>query len=365
MSGGSRTRPTVKARASLLLAHVLGWAAGRTPRIVGYWLADRTADLLLLILPTYRKNVAANLSRVLAVAPEEDCITTLTRAVFRTSARNFFDLLRLPHVSDARLRQSVRVAPESWERLDSALALGRGALAVTAHVGAFDYAGQLVAMQGYDATALTTRTVPEFIYSTVTHLRSSRGMTLVEATPGGVRRVLQSVRAGGVAVLLADRDFHQSGEPIDFFGQPTTLPVGPARLARDTGAPIVPMFSRRSGLGYDFVLGEPFLVERTEDAARDIRVAMARIVALFERIIRADPSQWVMFQAVWPSEPPAALRVFPIGSPLAGRLLGHGADLARPLTEPAVPADEPDPPGAPAEPRARVRQGDANDTSDS
>ncbi|HET7034998.1 MAG TPA: hypothetical protein VFI42_04885 [Thermomicrobiaceae bacterium] len=346
----------------MLLARALGWFAGMTPRALGYWFAERAADLLRLILPTYRKNVAANLSRVLGVAADDAAIAPLSREVFRTSARNFFDLLSLPHVSDARLHRAVRVAPESWERLDRALSLGRGALAVTAHFGAFDYVGQLVAMEGYNVTALTTRTVPEFIYSTVTHLRSCRGMALAEATPGGVRRALLAVRRGGVVVLLADRDFHQSGEPIDFFGRPTTLPVGPARLARDTGAPILLMFTRRRGLGYDFVLEEPFTVERTEDAARDIRVAMGRIVAHFEQVIRADPAQWVMFQEVWPSEPPAALRVFPIGSPMAGKLLGHGADLARPLTEPAVAADEPEPSAPPVESRSRQRAREPSDS---
>ncbi len=60
------------------------------------------------------------------------------------------------------------------------------------------------------------------------------------------------------------------------------------------------------------------------------------MVEVFERHIRADPSQWVMFQRVWPLSPPPALAVFPVGSPLEGRVLG-GETSSR-AAEPKPPA---------------------------
>jgi hypothetical protein len=58
-------------------------------------------------------------------------------------------------------------------------------------------------------------------------------------------------------------------------------------------------------------------------------------VEVLERHIRADPAQWVMFQRVWPAAPPPAIAVFPVGSPLEGRVLGGEASSR--AAEPRAP----------------------------
>jgi KDO2-lipid IV(A) lauroyltransferase len=181
--------------------------------------------------------------------------------------------------------------------------------------------------------SLSTRTVPEFIYTAVMWLRVSKGMRLEDATPGGLRRALVSLRQGQMIGLLSDRDFFQNGIPVDFFGRTTNLPIGAARIARETGAPIVPLFTRRLKSGFELRVDAPFYAEKTSDSAGDIRAVLERIVSIYEREFREAPEQWTMFQRVWPEDIAAAtLRVFPVGSPLAGRVLGRGANASAPLT---------------------------------
>ena len=70
------------------------------------------------------------------------------------------------------------------------------------------------------------------------------------------------------------------------------------------GAPIVLVFTRRLSNGYVLSVEEPFTVERTGDEQRDLVNATSRIVEVFERQIRENPEQWVMFQRVWPETRP-------------------------------------------------------------
>jgi KDO2-lipid IV(A) lauroyltransferase len=202
---------------------------------------------------------------------------------------------------------------------------------VAAHLGAFDYVGHTLSMRGYKVTSVTGRTAARFIFDAVTYLRRSHGASIVEATPSGVRRVIQALRRGECAAFLNDYDFFQNGRPVTFFGRRTTLPPGAVRIARDTGAAVVGTFARRTPSGYALTLVEPFTVEKTADLDADVDRGLARVVAMLERAIAATPDQWVMFQRVWPSAPADPVRVFPVGSPLESELLERvGAVLPRP-----------------------------------
>jgi len=293
--------PDLKSRAAYYLASGMGRFSTLFPISVGYWLSDRFGDAVWALFPAYRANVRSNLSHAMGMSAESREVRRLSRRVFQYSARNFFDLMRVALLSDDELRAAVYGSKESWGRLEAARKAGKGGIIASAHFGAFDYTGQSIFIHGYPIISLTTRTVPEFIYRVVTLLRKSHGLTIEEATPAGVRHVLGAIRRGEFAGLITDRDFFQNGVEVTFFGEKTTLPAGPARIARDSGAPILAVFTKRLSKGYILTVEEPFFVERTDDARRDIRQAMQKIVAIFERQIRESPEQWVMFQRVWPS----------------------------------------------------------------
>ena len=108
---------------------------------------------------------------------------------------------------------------------------------------------------------------------------------------------------GNCAVIVSDRDFFQNGVDVEFFGVRTTLPPGAVRIARDTGATIVPIFGRRIPGGHEVTILEPFTVDKTSDLQRDVDAGMKGVVAAIETAIAAIPDQWVMFQSVWPSVP--------------------------------------------------------------
>ena len=57
-----------------------------------------------------------------------------------------------------------------------------------------------------------------------------------------MRRVIRALRRAEIAGFVVDYDFFQNGVPMTFFDRETTLPPGAIRIARDTGALVVPMF---------------------------------------------------------------------------------------------------------------------------
>ncbi len=328
-----------KVKAAILLARAISRLFWLFNRQFLYRVADLGGLLFYLLFPTYRNNVMSNLSHVLGPDASERELRRVTRSAFRTSARNFADLTRVPHISRDQFLASVRTSDGALETLDKVVASGRGGVLVTAHYGAFDYVGQIIWLHGYSLTLLTARTVPEFVDAAISHLRGSRGARMEPATPGGLRRTLSALKRGELIGIVADRDFFQNGKQVTFFGRRTTLPPGPIRIARDSGAPIIPTFARREGDGFYMEVEEPFMVPKTNDVEADVQRGLERLVAVFERHLRAAPDQWVMFQRVWTEAPQQPMRVFPVGSPLGGKILGPAVEERGPLTD--DPEDQP------------------------
>lgn len=313
-----------------------------TPVRVGYWLSDLAGDLAYWRTRIYRLGVIDNLRHVYRGQISEMALRRQARRVFRTSARNFWDLGRVPHMAPEEFSRIVRLPENDWSLLDSIRDEGKGGVILTAHFGAFDFVGQTLFTRGYYPYVLTAPTVGEFVYAAVTWLRSRKDAPMEDVSPAAILRTVRVLRRGGFAGIVADRDFTDSGAPVELFGEVTTLPTGAVRLSRATGAPIIPVFAVRDDAGgreqrYAFYISDPFTVERTADTEADVQVGLRWMAATLERYIAMFPEQWVMFQRVWPEEGERRRLIDTIRTAATERLASASGPAARP--EPAGPED--------------------------
>ncbi len=288
--------------AAAFLAATLSWLARFTPDQVEDFIARRIGDLSYLKSRQWRASVESNIAHVID-QPESSAIVRRTaRSIFQTNALNVATLLRSPHQSKRELLSKLTFTDQGWEVLEAALERNQGVIILTAHLGSFDTMGSAVAARGYPIAALTTRTTNRFSFEFVSFLRQSHGVQLIETSSTGVREAIAHLRQGKVLCLLSDRDFFLNGQDVEFFGEETTLPTGAARLARDTGATIVPIFTVRHQHGHALMIEPSFRVEKSADRDADVELGMKRVVGAMELAISNAPDQWVMFQRVWPEE---------------------------------------------------------------
>ena len=308
-------------RLAVGLARVVSRVASWLPDPVRDGIADLVGTIWIRTTPVYRANVMANVGQVLGPETPLPTLEAIARQVFRMSARNFGELLRLRHLTDAELMRLVPISVQDLAILSEARQRGQGIVIATAHMGAFDLLGHAIGAQGVPMTVITGRTTSRFLFDAVTFLRHGHNVTMVEPTPAGVRHVVRALRRGEVAGFLTDYDFFQNGLPVTFFGRETTLPPGAIRIARDTGALVVPMFPYREDGQHRLRVGEPFTVPKTADIDADVAAGMEILKNRLEAGIGATPDQWVLFQRAWPLAPAPPVRVFPVGSPLESELL--------------------------------------------
>ena len=114
---------------------------------------------------------------------------------------------------------------------------------------------------------------------------------------------MRTLRDGGLVGLLCDRDLVGNGIDVEFFGEKTTMPSGPATLAMRTGATLLTA-AVYSGPGQDHhaVVGGPIDLTRTGSLRGDVSRVTQEIAHRFESLIRRAPEQWHVFQPLWSAD---------------------------------------------------------------
>ncbi|MDQ3643301.1 MAG: hypothetical protein M3450_18005 [Actinomycetota bacterium] len=193
---------------------------------------------------------------------------------------------------------------EGVEHLERALEAGNGVIMALPHLGGWDYGGAWFAAVGqYPVTVVVEPVEPPELLAWFTELRRSVGLEIVPLGSDAATKVLRRLRSGGVVGLLSDRDILGTGAEVEFFGERTTLPSGPATLAFRTGAAILPTAVYFTGRrGHHGVVRPPIPVERT-GRFRDGEKRVTQLLANeLEALIRRAPSQWHLLQPNWPSD---------------------------------------------------------------
>ena len=231
----------------------------------------------------------------------------LRRAVqeaFDSYTRYWLESFRLPHLSGDAVERGMRV--NGYEHVVEALDAGNGVILALPHLGGWEWAGRWLVERGHGITVVVEEVVPPELFEWFVDLRERLGMKVVALGPTAGREVLGALRRNDVVCLLSDRDIQRSGIEVEFFGETTTVPAGPATLSLRTGAPLLPTavyFTDRTD-GHLGVVRPPVATSRSDDG---LRAAVARVTQALadelEHLIRRAPHQWHMFQPNWPSDP--------------------------------------------------------------
>ncbi|MEO9221749.1 MAG: phosphatidylinositol mannoside acyltransferase [Mycobacteriaceae bacterium] len=280
------------------LGYGAGWRLVRAlPEVVAATAADVGAELAVR-RGSGTVQLRRNLARVLGV-PAAEVSEDLVRAAMRSYARYWREAFRLPAMNHAKLAANVDADVEGQEHLDAALAAGRGAILALPHSGNFDVAGVWLVQHSGTFTTVAERLNPESLFARFTAYRESLGFEILPLTGGvesPIRGLVRRLRSGGVVCLVGDRDLSRAGIPVTFFGEQTKMPAGPARLARSTGAALLPVHCWFTPHGWRMRIHSPV------DSGLDAAAATQAMADRFAEGIAEHPADWHMLQPLWLSD---------------------------------------------------------------
>jgi len=222
----------------------------------------------------------------------------MVRQVFRTMALNAMDGMRFLHRPAFELKELVEV--RGAEHLTEAVRAGRGAVVVTGHLGPWELFAGFFALS-VPLTVVARPAKDPRLEDLLAQLRARFGVRV--ARERDVRTLVTALRAGEVVGIVCDQARKSEGVWVPLFGRPAWMPVGPAKLARRTGADLIVGGIARVGQRFVITLGEP-LPDRGAGSA-GLWQSTAEIACNLESLVRDHPAEWIWMYDHWrgPSGP--------------------------------------------------------------
>ena len=265
-----------------------------------------------------RRGAVANQRRVLGPGASALDAHLAAFRVFRTFAHCMVESMEFygPRPKALRIDEPER------NFITETLARGTGAILVTAHVGNWEISARALQETGRPVNMVMAREPNETTQDYAVRSREHGGIRVIlsDSSVFSAFNMIRAVRRNEILAIQLDRGAPSPTAPrgtrdVPFFGEPAPFQEGPFHLARISGAPVIPVFTLRSGVRhYRIRLGAPRFVSRAD--ANDATVALEETVAFLEQTIREVPEQWFQFAPFWPattSSPSRASRDLPEG----------------------------------------------------
>jgi KDO2-lipid IV(A) lauroyltransferase len=211
----------------------------------------------------------------------------LVRRHFVSLGRSLFETALVWWASDRRLGKLVRV--DGLEHLSEALREGKGALLLSAHFTTLEMGARALCLKG--RTAIMYQTPKNALIAELSlRGRTAHAERAIAST--SVRDLLNSLKAKLPVWYAPDqRDLGKAGAIVPFFGIPAATNVATSRIARISGAPVLPYFPERLSDGSGYLMR---ILPRLEGFPSEDPVADAtRFHRLIEAHIRRCPEQYL------------------------------------------------------------------------
>lgn len=287
----------------LTLLKIITYIIGHIPRPAALFAGRVAGRLVYRVDKRHRNTVVDNLKRAYQGQMSEARMQEIAKGVFENLGMTAFEFARIPWLGKGDIDMLVECVGK--ERLDAALAKGRGVMLYTAHFGNWELMAAWYGLHGYKLDIVVRDLDSPLIDSFVTWVRSRSGNSII-SKGRSMRKLIKCLSSNGIAGILLDQNVADvEGVFVDFFNVPACTNKGPATLAASSGAVMLPTFIVREGARHTIFIGQETVLVNTGDKEADIAKNTAACTMAIEEMVRRHPEQWFWVHRRWKTRPKA------------------------------------------------------------
>lgn len=270
------------------------------PLRAALWMGRAIGDILFDVVRIRRQVTCENLK---AAFPEKNDteIKKIARSTYRNFSMTAVRFGRLPIRGGAGLLDRTEI--DHPEYIDAAASIGKGVIVLTGHFGTWEHLAAIFPAKGFPTWLLVGEQRNRLVEEQMDRVRMSVGSRILSAERD-LRGVIETLNRGEILVIAGDQDAGRDGVFVDFLGRPASTAVGPVRLARRFGVPILLGFALATeDERMKIELKPPFVVPKSGDESEVIQTYTEKWSAVLEEYVRRYPEHWFWMHRRWKTRP--------------------------------------------------------------
>ncbi|MBL89246.1 MAG: phosphatidylinositol mannoside acyltransferase [Actinobacteria bacterium] len=273
----------------------------KLPKKIGLSIASFLGHVTARIDRKRRDQVIRNANRLSDSELSRKELNDFISQTFESYAHYWLNTFRLVDLTKEELESTFSY--DGWEFIESALKKDSGVILVLPHLGAWEWGGLWISkIKDVPVSAVVEPLEPPELFEWFKRTRNALGMDIISLGSDAGSQVLKAISDKQLIVLVSDRDVGGSSVEVEFFGEKTFLPAGPATLALRTGATLLPVAVYNKDNGCHGVVRPAISLERKGQFRSDVQRITQIIADEMELLIRKAPEQWHLMQPNWPSD---------------------------------------------------------------
>lgn len=285
---------------------------GHTPEPVSRAIGTMIGWFFYVVDGGHRRLAVSQLRTAFPLRSEREC-RTIARRTFVHFGQVVVATLRVSTLSPGAVRKLVEF--DGVERVQAALAAGKGAIIFSGHFGYWEMHGLAHALILPPMSVLARPLDNVYLHDLLERMRRATGNQVIYRQ-GALRKVLRALQNNECVAILIDQHIQGADAVlVDFFGRPAATTSALATLALRTGAPLIPAFAMPlPGGRYRLVYEHPVDVPNAS-SADPVRELTQRCTDVLEMYVRRHPHLWLWMHRRWRDVPPSPVPgMFPAGA---------------------------------------------------
>lgn len=288
---------------SIRFGLALLWLVSFLPYPVLMFIGRRLGDVMRPLITKRRKVAQINLQLCFPEL-DENAIKALVKEHFQALGMAFMEMGMCWWWSDKRLQPFMHL--QGFENLENALAQGKGVILLSAHFTTLEMGGRLLALEHKVDAVYRKHTTPYF-EAFIKSRRANYAKDIIEKN--NIRAMLKSLKKNRTVWYAPDQNFSGKNSVLsNFFNQAAPSNAATARLAKMSGAQVVPFvqYRRDDGKGYDLRILPALMDFPCNDDIQDAD----RINKIFEHFVIEQPSHYYWVHKKFKRRPEGLVDVY-------------------------------------------------------
>jgi predicted LPLAT superfamily acyltransferase len=207
----------------------------------------------------------------------------------------------------AGVKTKFTINHDGGKNLDKLAANGKGGILISAHLGNWEIAGQLLNRLNTNFNILMYENEKENIKKFMDEVEKKKNVKIIAIKDNDMGHIIELHNAfsnNELVVMHGDR-FREQAQTVEaeFLGKKAKFPAGPFILAARFGVPISIVFAvKESSAHYHFFASDPIEVNRTrteEQTASAVKILLSQYIHEVEKMVHKYPEQWFNYFPFW------------------------------------------------------------------